>query len=108
MAAAFRSTVSNKRVSEENVTEGYTMPHVLVIDDLLPPGTASLSDFQAQVLLRVVDERYRERRPTFVTLNALTGEEAQARFGGAILDRLRSNALCLKCDFASFRKPLGD
>jgi DNA replication protein DnaC len=106
MAAAFRKTVSDKRISEDDVADDYTTPHVLVIDDLLPPGSAAITDFQAQTLMRVIDERYRALKPTWVTMNVTSGLEADARLGAAILDRLRSNALCLKIGFPSFRKPL--
>jgi len=89
--------------SESRLVESLCSPHVLAISDPLPPW-GSLTPFQAQILFRVIDRRYRAGRPTWATLNTVDGAEAADRLGQQIVDRLRHDALCLSCQWPSFRK----
>ena len=78
-------------------------PHVLVLDDPLPPN-GRLSDYQSAMLYRVVDGRYRNLKPTFVSMNVSGPAEADARLSAPVVDRLRHDALCLVCDWPSYRQ----
>jgi DNA replication protein DnaC len=82
----------------------YTTPQVLILSDPLPP-TGSLTDFQAAILLQIVDRRYRELKPTWASLNVASGKEADARMGAQVVDRLKDGALVRHCNWASHRKP---
>ena len=92
--------------SEEAFIRRLESPDVLVLSDPLPPA-GPLTDFQATTLYRIVDRRYRMRKPTWVSINVASGEEADRRLGTAITDRLRDGALCLHCKWPSHRMPAG-
>lgn len=101
----FRDRI-NSGESEEDMIAKYVMPAVLVISDALPPSGA-LTDYQSVMLYRVLDGRYRECRPTWVSMNVANRGEADARMGAPLVDRLRDGALCLACNWPSYRKPVG-
>lgn len=63
-----------------------------------------ITDYQADTLYWLVDRRYRHCRPTWVTLNVDTADEADARLGSPIVDRLQDGALVIRCDWPSYRK----
>jgi len=89
---------------EEALVDRLATPDVLVLSDPVPPSGA-LTDCQAALLLRIIDRRYRDCRPTWVSLNVANGAEADDRMGAAVVDRLKDGALCLHCDWVSYRKP---
>jgi len=79
---------------------------VLILSDPLPPR-GGLTDHQAATVQLIVDERYRHRRATWVSLNVKDSSEADNRMGSSIVDRLAADALIIKCDWPSWRRPLG-
>ena len=89
--------------SEKRIIAGYIEPHILLIDDLLPPR-GELTPWQSAQLYRVVDGRYRAGKCSWVTMNVADGAEAENRAGVAIIDRLRDGALTRFCQWASYRK----
>jgi len=76
---------------------------ILIISDPVP-ARGELSEFNTDCLWRIVDCRYRHRLPVWVTMNVSSGEEAEARLGVAIVDRLRDNAITLSCNWPSYRR----
>lgn len=90
------------RRTERQVIMEFARPKILILSDPLPP-LGKLTDFQAGMMLRLLDERYRERRPTWVSMNVKNAEEAAARMGAAIVDRLKHDALTCFCDWPSYR-----
>lgn len=79
---------------------------VLLISDPLPQAQDSkLTDFQQSAIWRIVDRRYRDMKPTWVTLNVSGKEELEKRIGAQIADRLLDSSLCLKCNWPTYRKP---
>lgn len=76
---------------------------VLAISDPLPPSGA-LTEFQAATLFAILDARYRHRRPTWITINVLNRNEAQARMGAQNVDRLAHRATTLFTNWGSFRE----
>lgn len=90
-------------VSERSIIERYEKPDVLILSDPLPPS-GSLTDFQSAILFRLLDARYRSCKPTWATMNVATGSEAEQRMGVSLVDRLRDGALCLFCNWPSYRK----
>ncbi len=89
--------------SEERIVAGYIDPHILLIDDLLPPR-GELTPWQSAQIYRVVDGRYRAGKCSWVTMNVADGAEAENRAGVAIVDRLRDGALTRSCVWPSYRK----
>ena len=90
--------------SEDSIVQSYVDPHILLIDDLLPP-LGPLTPWQSAQLYRIVDGRYRAAKCSWVTLNVDNGTEAEDRAGVAIIDRLRDGALAKHCAWPSFRRP---
>lgn len=88
---------------ERDIAKELTRPAVLAISDPLPPSGA-LTEFQSAFLLRVIDRRYRDKKPTWVTLNVQNGKEAEDRMGVQVVDRLRDGALVCHCNWESYRK----
>lgn len=94
---------------KENMPEAelirlWTAPDVLLIDDPVPVGGDN-SAYQLTTLWNVIDRRYRDLKPTIVTLNVANGEEAARRLSPQIVDRLRDGALVLSCNWPSYRQP---
>jgi len=78
-------------------------PRVLAVSDPVPP-VGGLTNYQASMLYAVIDERYSACRPTWVTLNASGRDDAAARLTEPILDRLKDQAVVVRCDWTSYRK----
>lgn len=98
----FRDGIDSE-TRERDALRAYTSPKILLISDPVPPSE-SLTPFQQSVLWRIVDRRYRDLRPTWVTMNVSSGEEAEKRIGAQIVDRLRDGALSIVCNWPSHRK----
>lgn len=99
--AAFRDAISGE-TSEKKLVSQWVVPSVLVLSDPLPPRGA-LTDFQASMLFRIVDSRYRAMRPTWVTLNVQDRNEACDRMGSQVVSRLADSALTCRCEWQDFR-----
>jgi len=89
--------------AEGTIIAKYAGPKILILSDPLPPS-GCLTDYQAATLYGIIDRRYRAARPTWVSLNVASGQEADERLGGAIADRLRDGAVAQFCDWPSHRK----
>ncbi|MBN2024968.1 MAG: ATP-binding protein [Pirellulales bacterium] len=76
---------------------------VLYLSDPVPPGQA-LTAYQSSTLFEVIDRRYSNCKPTWISVNVASGKEADERLGAAIVDRLRHGALTFHCDWPSYRK----
>ena len=90
---------------EEDLLKDFKRTDVLAISDPIPPSGEN-SGYQLQALFSLIDQRYRQQRSTFVTLNVANGDEANERMAPQIVDRLRHNALVVHCNWPSYRKPL--
>lgn len=95
---AMNSSKDEKRVLGPFLRCGY-----LVISDPVSPG-ADLSDYQAEALGRLIDGRWRARRPTIITANFSGEEEAAAKLGSHVVDRLSQGSLRLLCKWESYRR----
>lgn len=103
---SFRSRV--RECIREDESEG-TIFRELVGGDFLwlsDPviGGQSLTPFQLEFLYRVIDERNRHRRPTWVTANFHKGQEFSSMIGAAAYDRIRDRAVACYCDWETDRK----
>lgn len=76
---------------------------MLAISDPTPPLGEVRSDWQRSLLFRIVDRRYRDLKPTWVTINAASAEEAEKRLTPNIIDRLSHDAVIVRCNWKSFR-----
>jgi DNA replication protein DnaC len=100
----FRDAI-RRDADEESIVGPLCSAPVLVVSDPLPP-VGAMTEFQAAAFLRIIDERYRMLRPTWLSINVASGAESDQRMGAQVSDRLRDGGLCLYCDWPSYRKPL--
>ncbi len=96
----------NGGTPEREIIKQFMEPHILVISDPIPPK-GEASRYNADVLYRIIDRRYRKNLPVWASFNASGGEEAENRLAKNIVDRLKDDSLCIHCDWESYRKPKG-
>ncbi len=102
--AELRGTFDERaKISEGEVVNRYTRAPVLAISDPLPVS-GGLTEFQQSALFRIIDGRYNGMRPTIVTVNVKGKDDANARLGVPIADRLRHSSLALNFNWPSYRK----
>lgn len=101
--ADVRDSFDSER-TESSVAAELIKPDVLAISDPLPPF-GNLTQFQSTFLFSVLDARYRQLKPTWVTSNFKDGAEAADRMGIQIIERLKDQSLALHCNWPSYRKP---
>jgi DNA replication protein DnaC len=94
---AIKSTRDEKRTFAPYLGAG-----VLVFSDPVAIGS-KLSDYQADCFFRIIDGRYRAKRPTFVTSNVKSQAEAESLLGSQVVDRLSHGGLRLRCSWESYR-----
>lgn len=92
--------------TEREAIRRYTTPEILIISDPVPQSLeAKKSDYQISVLWRIIDRRYRDLKPTWVTINVENSKELESRIGAQLADRLMDGACVVNCSWASYRKP---
>lgn len=91
--------------SESSLLANYTTAQLLVISDPLPPF-GNLSQHQATMLYRLMDDRAARRLPTFVSINVADDNEADSRLGAATWDRMCDGVWKMHCNWPSHRKPV--
>lgn len=92
-----------KQVDESQFITRFTMADVFAVSDPTPPIGDVRSDWQLSTLFRIIDRRYRDMKPTWVTINAESAAEAEKRLAPNIVDRLTDGALVLRCEWPSYR-----
>lgn len=103
LAGQFRDAIENNEITEAELLSDLESPEVLILSDPVPP-TGRLTEYQGDVMFRLVDARYRAMKPMWVTLNVAGGSEADDRLGSQIVDRLKHDALAIFTDWPSYRK----
>lgn len=89
--------------SENSIIRELCRPEILAISDPLPPE-AHLSEFRKETLFRILDARYSNRKPTWITTNVKDSVEMEHRLGVASTDRIRDGATAIHCNWESHRK----
>ncbi|MHB1038016.1 MAG: ATP-binding protein [Pirellulales bacterium] len=89
--------------SERAFVARLAAPAVLWLSDVLPPS-GLLTEFQTNTLFRVVDRRYRDCKPIWLSLNVADAGEASQRIGASVVDRIRDGAIALSCNWPSHRR----
>jgi DNA replication protein DnaC len=80
------------------------MAKLLVISDPCESGQ-ELTKWEQSTLLELIDCRYNNLRPTWVTINCTSRQQMQQMLGAAIVDRLLDGATVIGCNWTSHRKP---
>lgn len=93
-------------LSEETEIRKYTSPDVLLLSDPMPLAIDDkMTTFQKSILWRIVDRRYRDNKPTWLTCNAADGKELSQRIGPQIVDRLTEGSILINTvGWKSFRR----
>lgn len=90
-------------VREDSLLKEWATPTVLGISDPIPPG-GKPSDYNLMQLYRLLDRRYRMMRPTWISLNALSVEDADEKLSAPVFDRVRDGAEIVRCFWPSYRE----
>jgi len=101
MFGAFRDSMKGTD-TEAKLLARYTSPMVLAISDPVPPF-GGLTPYQSSMFFRIIDRRYRDMIPTWITINCKDRKEAEDRMGASIVDRLGHNALAISFNWQSYR-----
>ncbi len=91
------------RQGEDELLRDYERAQVLGISDPVP-AVGELSAWNVAQLTRLVDRRYRQLRPTLLTINAADENDAALRLSAPLYDRLRHGAEILLCRWPSYRR----
>lgn len=75
---------------------------VFALSDPTAQG-APLTDYQAGMLYRIIDERYNRQRPVWLTVNVSSRRELEELLGVPVVERLIHGALILPCNWPSYR-----
>ena len=99
----FRSAMHLKDTTEDVVLESeFIRPAVLAISDPVLANTPP-TDWEMARLYAIIDGRYREAKPTWITLNAVEEKQPRKLLTSPIHDRLREKAMTLWCKWPSHR-----
>lgn len=98
-----RDNISLDR-SEESLLAPLERADVLYLSDPVPPD-CELTQYQKAAIFRLIDTRYRNLKPTWMTCNFQDGGEAAKFLSESIVDRLRDAATIISADWDSRRKP---
>lgn len=102
--ASLREQIADSK-GERSVVQPLISTSILILSDPVVAGNP-LTPYQSQVLAHIVDERWRGKRPTWVSVNLGSGAEADSLIGAPIVDRLRDGALTYSLRWPSYRRPL--
>lgn len=93
----------DQQTRERDFVEQFTKPDVLVISDPVPVY-GELTRSQALLLYQIIDRRYRDLKPVWLTLNVASGQEASQRIGEQTMDRLSDGGMVIACEWPSYRR----
>jgi DNA replication protein DnaC len=93
----------DQQTRERDFVEQFTTPDVLVISDPVPVH-GELTKAQSVLLYQIIDRRYRDLKPVWLTLNVASGQEAGQRIGEQTVDRLSDGGMVIPCEWPSYRR----
>ena len=102
LAAEWRNCIDGG--GERGLMATLTKRTLLVLSDPLPPFEG-LSNYQADMLYRVVRARTDNGLATICTLNVSSDQEADDRMGAPTWDRLTQDAWKIHCSWPTHRNP---
>ena len=95
-----RNAISDK-IKEDDVLLPYCKCRLLVISDL---AMTKLTDYQREIVYKIVDRRYNNALITWVSSNIANREAFQSATSSQIVDRLIDDAVYIPCNWSSYRK----
>lgn len=101
LSARVKSTYRNDGETENSVIESFSIPDLLVLDEV---GVQFGTNAELLILFRVLNKRYENMRPTIMISNVAAAELGKF-IGERIVDRFCENGGCvMKFDWESARK----
>ena len=106
-----RRLMSNARdlITDDGLERDLTGPLVsaelLILDDPMPERGIRLTNYQRDLLYLIMDRRNVGLRPTIVTLNAESPDDARTRIGDAVWERIMADAWLAHFNWESRRTP---
>ena len=94
-------TAMSTRDTERDVLGPLMRARLLVVSDL---AMTTLTDYQREVIYKIVDDRYNNMLPTWVSSNIPDREAFELATSTQIVDRLADGAVYIPCNWKSFRK----
>lgn len=88
--------------TEADVIDELAGVGLLVIDEVHQSGE---SDFDANVLVNLIDRRYDAMKSTILVTNHQTREDFSKAVGDSIVSRLHETGEVIVCDWPSYRRP---
>jgi DNA replication protein DnaC len=92
----------NERESEKDIMNALLHCDLLVLDDV---GSEKVSDWVLDVLFRMVDGRYRQKKPILYTTN-LNPKELKHQLNERIYDRMVETSVIIENRGTSFRREI--
>jgi DNA replication protein DnaC len=92
--------------ADEGTFRELARPAVLGVSDPVPP-VGNLGAWDIRNFYRVADRRYRLGVPTWLTVNAASVDDLDAKLSEPVFDRLRHGAELVCCDWPSYRERVG-
>lgn len=94
----------SNRETEKQIMDALLNCELLVLDDV---GAEKVSDWVQDVLFRIVDGRYRKKKPILYTSN-LKPSELKDRVGGRIYDRMIETSIMVQNTATSYRMKIAE
>jgi DNA replication protein DnaC len=94
-----KSSFNSREITEESIIDEYAKPNLLVFDDL---GAEKSSEWAVSTIYALIDQRYRNMKPTFITTN-LSLEQIELQLGSRIASRL-SEYTIINISMPDYRK----
>lgn len=99
-----RDRIADNAQTERSLISSLCKPDILVLSDPTPP-VGVLSGHQADMLYRVVENRYADHRLTCATVNVRNDEDAEERIGAPTWDRMLHGAWKIQMHGVTHRGP---
>lgn len=92
--------------TEAGLLRALSTPSIVVLSDPLPPfGDVGLTPWQADLLYRAIDSRWRRQLPTVCTVNVAGDDDGDRRLGAPTWDRLNDRSWRGLTRWKSYRQP---
>lgn len=97
------STIGENAKSDlRDIVRKYVQPEILAISDIRPPS-GNLSGFHKDCLYQIATQRYKNRKPTWMTVNARNKEQVDTSLSPQVVSRFAHAALTLNCEWPDWR-----
>jgi DNA replication protein DnaC len=94
-----KQTFNNDRENEEQILKALDICDLLIIDDL---GAEKTSDWVEETIFKIIDNRYRKKKPILITSN-VSPYELSKKIGSRSTDRILEMCIEIKNDAKSYR-----